>query len=99
MSNNAKMIGSGRRETAKFVRDNQEPEDFYDFWLISETDAKSAVEIAPAEKFIFRPTLSDWLNIGKQSAFSLWHSPVLLSITCLVIGCLFGLILGYHAKP
>lgn len=99
MQNNAKMLGDGSPKPTRFVRDLGEPEDFYNFWVLSETDAKTAVEIAPAKKFVYRPTLADLRIIGTQAAFSLWHNPVLLSLTCFLIGCLAGLILGYTAKP
>lgn len=93
------MLGDGTPKPARFVRDLSEPEDFYNFWVLSETDAKTAVDIAPAKKFIYRPTLSDLRDIILSMAITMKNSRAWFGVTTFLIGCLIGLILGYTAKP
>lgn len=98
MPNSTKMLGDGMPKPARFVRDLSEPEDFHNFWLIAETDTKSA-DVFPAEKFIYRPTLADWRAIILSAATTMKNSRAWFGVTTFLIGCLLGLILGYTAKP
>jgi len=97
MSKSAEVVRYGGIETRTNGDLKAEPVDI-DWWDDDNT-SESAGEVAPAQKFVYRPTISDWCVIGKNAVLSLWHNRVLLAITCLTIGCLIGVILGYGSKP
>ena len=95
MSKSAKIVRYGGIETRTNGDLKAEPIDID--WWDDDNAPESTSEVAPAHKFVYRPTLSDWGVIGKNAALSLWHNPVILAVTSFAIGCLAGLILG--TKP
>ena len=97
MSKNAELTKYGSPETRSNGEIKSQPIDID--WWDEENAPESGSDVAPAQKFVYRPTLADWGLIGKNAVFSLWHNRVFLAITCLTIGCLIGVILGYGAKP
>lgn len=97
MSKNAELTKYSSVETGKNGEIKSHPIDI-DWWDDDNTP-EYVSDVATAQKFVYRPTLADWGVIGKNAVFSLWHNRIFLAITCLTIGCLIGVILGYGAKP
>ncbi len=97
MSKSAKIVRYGGIETRTNGDLKSEPIDID--WWDDDNAPESGSDVAPAQKFVYHPTLADWGAIGKNAVFSLWHNPVILAVTSFAIGCLVGLILGYGAKP
>lgn len=97
MSKNAELTKYGSLETRGNGEIKSQPIDID--WWDDDNAPESSSNVAPAQKFVYRPTLADWGAIGKNAVFSLWHNPVILAVTSFAIGCLVGLILGYGAKP